>query len=370
MLAFVVDVSGSMEGENRLGLVQRSLTLLTRNLDGRDTVGIVVYGSTARVALEPTRATESGKRRIIDVLSGLSTEGSTNVEAGLVLGYDLAGRLAGHGVTSRVILCSDGVANTGTTEAEGILRRVAEQAARGVTISTVGFGMGTYNDVLMERLADKGNGNYAYIDTLEAAQRVFVDQLGATLDVIAKDVKVQVAFDDRSVERYRLLGFENRMLDKRDFSNDRVDAGDIGAGHTVTAIYEVKLRSPSPTVPLGELRVRYKDPSSSTSRLLEKAVPGAIVRSSFAEASAPTKLSLVVAAFAEKLRGSYWARNQSYDDILALWDDLPESLRRRQDVAELRTLVTTARSLDRRGDRFEPLLPVAKMDFDRVPVLY
>jgi Ca-activated chloride channel family protein len=370
MLAFVVDVSGSMEGESRLGLVQRSLTLLTRNLDGRDTVAIVVYGTTARVALEPTRATESGKRSIIDVLSGLSTEGSTNVEAGLELGYALAGRVVGTGITSRVILCSDGVANTGATEAEAILQKVAYQAARGVTISTVGFGMGTYNDVLMERLADKGNGNYAYVDTLEAAQKIFGDQLGATLDVIAKDVKIQVAFDERTVDRYRLLGFENRMLDKRDFSNDRIDAGEIGAGHTVTAIYEVKLRSAEPTAPLGQLRIRYKDPSSSASRLLERAIPGAIVRRSFAEASAPTKLSLVVAAFAEKLRGSYWARNESYDDILARWDELPDSLRRRTDVVELRTLIATARSLDRRGDRFDALLPVAKMDFDRVPVLY
>jgi Ca-activated chloride channel family protein len=230
--------------------------------------------------------------------------------------------------------------------------------------------MGTYNDVLMERLADKGNGNYAYVDTLEAAQKIFGDQLGGTLDVIAKDVKVQVAFDERTVDRYRLLGFENRMLDKRDFSNDHIDAGEIGAGHTVTAIYEVKLRSTEPPLPLGQLRIRYKDPSSSASRLLERAIPGAIVRRSFAEASAPTKLSLVVAAFAEKLRGSYWARNESYDDILARWDELPDSLRRRTDVVELRTLIETARSLDRRGDRFDALLPVAKMDFDRVPVLY
>ncbi len=368
-LTFVVDVSGSMEGEERLGLVKRSLAMLTRQLDGRDLVGLVVYGSDARVVLDPTRATQEGKRRIIDAISGLQVEGSTNVEAGLDLGYRLAARHAAPGTTSRVVLCSDGVANVGATAAESILGRVKAHADRGVTISTVGFGMGNYNDVLMEQLADKGNGNYAYVDDLDAAQRVFVEQLGATLEVIAKDVKIQVAFDKNRVSRYRLLGFENRLLDKRDFSNDRVDAGEIGAGHTVTAIYELKL-NPDGAGELGTLRVRYKAPGADRSELVERAMPVSIVRQAYGDASAPTRLSMVVAAFAEKLRGSYWARNVSYQDILALWQDLPASLRLRQDVAELERLITTASRLDHRGDRFERLLPLAKMDFDRVPVLY
>ena len=369
-LVFVVDVSGSMSGDNRLGLVKRSLSLLTRQLDGRDSVALVVYGSTARTVLSPTRTTQGGKQRVVDALAGLSTEGSTNVEAGLEMGYQLAGNAAGMGKTTRVVLCSDGVANTGSTEAEAILARVRREAERGVTISTVGFGMGHYNDVLMERLADRGNGNYAYVDDIQAAQRVFVEQLGATLEVIAKDVKLQVAFDENRVDRYRLVGFENRMLDKRDFANDRVDAGEIGAGHTVTAIYEIKLKPGSHGGTLGQLRVRYKEPSGQRSRLLEKAMPASIVRGSYAQASAPTKLSMVVAAFAEKLRGSYWARNYSYADILELYNQVPESLRLRQDVAELHSLIVKANTLDTRADRFAELLPVAKMDFDRVPVLY
>jgi Ca-activated chloride channel family protein len=369
-LVFVVDVSGSMEGDNRLGLAKRSLTMLTRQLDGRDSVGVVVYGSNARAVLEPTRASQEGKRRIVDAIAGLSTEGSTNVEAGLELGYAMAARQAGTGASARVILCSDGVANVGATAAETILARVKAHADRGVTISTIGFGMGNYNDVLMERLADKGNGNYAYVDNIEAAQRVFVEQLAATLEVIAKDVKIQVAFDKNQVARYRLLGFENRMLDQRDFDNDRVDAGEIGAGHTVTAMYEIKLRKGSGDGAIGTLRVRYKAPTGNRSDLVERAMPMSIVRGSYSGASAPTKLSMVVAAFAEKLRGSYWARNQSYRDILKLWDEIPESLRLRQDVAELRSLIVTSSTLDQRGDRFAALLPVAKMDFDRVPVLY
>jgi Ca-activated chloride channel family protein len=179
-----------------------------------------------------------------------------------------------------------------------------------------------------------------------------------------------VEFDQSQVDRYRLLGFENRMLDERDFANDRVDAGEIGAGHTVTAIYEVKLRRSAPTGALGTLRVRYKAPHGERSGLIERPMPGSIVHASFVSASAPTKLSLVVAGFAEKLRGSYWARNLSYDDLLALWDQIPQGLRLRQDVAELRSLIATARALDHRPDRFAPLLPVARMDFDRVPVLY
>jgi Ca-activated chloride channel family protein len=368
-LVFVIDVSGSMEGESRLGLVKRSLTMLTRQLDGRDTVAVVVYGSDARMVLDATPATQEGKRRIIDTIAALSTEGSTNVAAGLELAYTVAGRHSGEHVTTRVILCSDGVANVGPTGADGILARVKEHADRGVTISTIGFGMGNYNDVLMEQLADKGNGNYAYVDNIDAAQRVFVEQLSATLEVIAKDVKLQVVFDPATVSRYRLLGFENRLLDKRDFDNDHADAGEIGAGHTVTAIYEVKLKSGAPGGNLGTLRVRYKPPTGSNSQLLEKHVPASIVRGAYKDASAPTKLSMVVAAFAEKLRGSYWARNQSYEGILKMWDEIPEALRLRQDVAELRTLIQTARSMDTRVDRFEELLPVARMDFDRVPVL-
>ncbi len=368
-LVFVVDVSGSMEGPERLGLVKQALTMLTGELDGRDSVGIVVYGSDARVVLQPTRASRSGKRAVAQAINSLRTEGATNVEAGLALGYQMVAANLGAGRVNRVVLCSDGVANTGQTEAEQILRRVAREANRGVTISTVGFGMGNYNDVLMEKLADRGNGNYAYVDSQTEAHRIFVTQLSGTLEMVAKDVKVQMVFDERAVSRYRLLGFENRMLARRDFDNDRVDAGEIGAGHTVTAMYELKFRERHGRESFGTLRVRYKAPEGGRSRLTAKPIPTSIVRTTYGQSSAPTKLSMVSAAFAEKLRGSYWARTMSYDHILKLWNQIPPGLQNRPDVQELRSLIITARSLDSRGDKYERLVPVAMMDFDRVPVL-
>ncbi|MCC6525040.1 MAG: VWA domain-containing protein [Polyangiaceae bacterium] len=364
-LVFVIDVSGSMAMENRLGLVKKSLRLLVGELGEGDSVGIVAYGTTARVVLEPTSADR--KDAILGAIEGLQTEGSTNAEAGLRVGYQMAASHLRPGGVNRLILCTDGVANTGATSAAQILAAVKEQADRGITIATVGFGMGNYNDVLLEQLADKGNGNYHYVDKLDEARRVFVENLTGTLQVIAKDVKIQVEFDPRSVQRYRLLGYENRGLEKRDFDNDRVDAGEIGAGHAVTALYEVKLASEAGS--LGKLRIRFKPPEGSESQLILRELSHDIVRGSLADITAPARLSLVAAGFAEKLRGSYWARNLGYDTLAAEFERIDPSLRARPEVAELGTLIKRARELDQRGDRFEPELPIAKMDFDRIPVL-
>ncbi len=369
-LVFVVDVSGSMSGSNRLGLVKRSLNILTQNLDGRDSVGIVIYGSSSRIVLSPTRATYSGKNTIKAAVNSLRSEGATNVQAGLELGYSVANRGFIQGGINRVILCSDGVANTGSTQAKNILRRVRNSVNRGVTISTVGFGMGNYNDTLMEQIANKGNGNYAYVDNLKAARKIFEDQLSGTLQIIAKDVKIQMVFHGAAVERYRLIGFENRKLHKRDFANDTVDAGEIGAGHTVTAMYEVKLKNSFTSVgSLGKLRLRSKAPQGHRSQLIERALPASIVRANYSNATAPTRLSFVVGAFAEKLRGSYWVRNLSYQQLLSLWHQIPQGLRHRGDVQELRSLILRAQSLDTRNDRYERIMPVAMMNFDRLPVL-
>ncbi len=365
-LVFTIDVSGSMGMENRLGLVKRALELLVDQLDERDTVAIVVYGDSARLLLPPTNAMR--REQILEAIHRLRPEGSTNVQAGLELAYQVAAKHLRPGGINRVVLCSDGVANNGITHADGIFARVKGLAERGITLSAVGFGMGNYNDVLMERLADTGNGNYAYVDRLDEARRIFVEQLTGTLQVIAKDVKVQLEFDPAAVVRYRLLGFENRMLRKQDFADDQVDAGEIGAGHSVTAIYEVKLRAERPPH-FATLRVRFKEPDGRTSSLVEKRLPSEIVRDSYAKTAGPTRVSMVAAAFAEKLRGSYWARNLSYDELLRLWDQIPEPLRQRKDVGELRELIQKARALDRRIDRWEKDVPVAMMDFDRVPVL-
>ncbi|MBZ4419132.1 von Willebrand factor type A domain-containing protein [Myxococcus sp. RHSTA-1-4] len=364
-LVFVIDVSGSMDLENRLGLVKRALRLLVEELDERDRVSIVVYGSEARQVLGPTSATR--KQVLLEAIDGLRSEGSTNAQAGLELGYTLAAKHLQKGGINRVILCSDGVANNGITDADGIWARVKDFAARGITLSTVGFGMGNYNDVLMERLSHVGEGHYAYVDRLEEARRIFVQNLTGTLQVVAKDVKLQVEFDPKAVARYRLIGYENRLLTKEQFSDDKVDAGEVGAGHAVTALYEVKLREPAAT--FGTLRIRYKAPEGGDSKLMEKPLPSSLLRPAYGRAAPPTRLSYVAAAFAEKLRGSYWVRPLSYEGLLSLWEEIGQPLKGRADVVELGDLIRKAHALDRREDRFEPFAPVSAMDFDRVPTL-
>ncbi len=365
-LVFVIDVSGSMGSEGRLDLVKSSLRLLVQQLRSSDHVGIVAYGSSARVVLPPTAGSEHDM--ILAAIDQLRTEGSTNVEAGLTLGYELVARQALGAGINRVVLCSDGVANTGATTAEAILRRVAEQAKRGITITTIGVGMGDYNDTLMERLANKGNGNYSYVDDAIEARRVFVDHLTGTLAVVAKDVKLQIEMDPKAVARYRLLGYENRSLSRQDFDDDRKDAGELGAGHTVTALYEIRLQ-PGEHEQLGTLRVRYKTPRADTSEKLERTLPGSLVRGAWTEAAPPTQLSVVAAAYAEKLRGSYWVRNLPWSEVQRLYGEIDSELRSQPEVRELGRLIDVATRLDTRPDKFEADLPIARMDFDRVPVL-
>jgi Ca-activated chloride channel family protein len=373
-LVFVVDVSGSMSLGSRLENVKSALGVLTDQLREDDTVSIVVYGSDARIAL-PT-ASGAEKARIKSTLASLYPEGSTNAQAGILLGYQVAERardariekLGPHMVT-RLIVCSDGVANNGVTDADGIFATVSKHAQEGIELSTVGFGMGNYNDVLMERLAVKGQGRYAYVDSLAEAKKNFVENLGGELVNIARDVKIQVEFDKAGVEKYRLLGFENRKLAKRDFADDSVDAGEIGAGHEVTALYEVKLKPGADRI--GWLRVRSKPAglgAPDQSSLVENELSTRLVRNSAAKASPLSRLALVSSAFAEKLRGSYWVRALSYDDVKALWSSLPADLRARGDVKELGALIDKASALDRRGDQFEAEQPVATMDFDTLPV--
>jgi Ca-activated chloride channel family protein len=305
VLIFTVDVSGSMAQGNRLELVKNSLALLLDELEPEDEVGLVVYGSHGQVVLEPTR----DRRAIERAIARLVPEGSTNAEEGLLLAYDQASRNLRRGAIHRVILCSDGVANVGRTGPESILERIEREAARGIELTTVGFGMGNYNDRLMEQLADRGDGRYAYVDTLEEARRIFVEELAGTLQTVARDAKVQVEFDPGTVERYRLLGYENRDVADRDFRNDRVDAGEIGAGHGVTALYEVKLAEEAAA---GEriaiLRLRYR--SAVTDQVVEAAeeLSVADLANSWEAAPDSLRLAATVAEFAELLKGSYWAK--------------------------------------------------------------
>jgi Ca-activated chloride channel family protein len=259
VLTFVIDVSGSMNQGNRLGLVKQSLRLLVNQMGEGDRIGIVVYGTNARIIAKPL---PMGYRQLLlNAIDGLRSEGSTNAEQGLTYGYEMARKFFRKGCINRIILCSDGVANTGATRAETILKRVKKFAGDGIYLSAVGFGMSNYNDVLMEKLADKGNGNYAYVDTLDEAKRVFVENLTSTLQVIAKDVKIQVDFNPDVVRSYRLLGYENRGVADRDFRNDKVDGGEVGPGHMVTALYELKMHSGAEGK-IGIVHVRYKDPEN------------------------------------------------------------------------------------------------------------
>ena len=310
ILTFVIDVSGSMEMENRLELVKKALTLLVDQLRPTDKVGIVVYGSRGRLVLPHTGINQ--RTEILAAVNSLGPGGSTNAEEGLRIGYDLAWKNMSVNHINRVILCSDGVANVGRTGPNEILKEIRTYVDKGITLSTVGFGMGNYNDVLMERLADTGNGSYAYVDTISEAKRIFVENLTGTLQLIAKDAKIQVDFNPEVVSRFRLLGYENRRLDHEQFRDDTTDAGEVGAGHQVTALYEVKLR-PEATGKMATVSIRYADPDNHKVSEVSKDISVSQLHESFDTAPATFRLAAAVAEFAEILHESYWAKDGSLD---------------------------------------------------------
>jgi Ca-activated chloride channel family protein len=237
-LTMVVDTSGSMDIRERLGLVKASLALLVQNLRPSDTIAIVTYETDATPLLRPTPVRRADE--ILDAIDRLRAGGSTNLEAGLLLGYDQAREAHRDGATNVVLLASDGVANVGVTDGGTLASAIRANGRRGIHLVTVGYGMGNYNDHLMEQLADRGDGFYAYVDTFDEARKLFVDDLRATLTPVARDAKIQVEFDPATVAAYRLIGYENRALDDEDFEDPGADAGEIGAGHRVTALYEVR----------------------------------------------------------------------------------------------------------------------------------
>ncbi len=308
MLTFVIDVSGSMAIENRLELVKGALTLLVEQLRPRDKVAIVAYSTRARIVLPHTGI--EGREGILAAIHSLVPEDSTNVDEGLRLGYNLALRNAKIGGINRVILCSDGVANVDATDPDVILRKVRGHVAEGITLTTIGVGMGNFNDVLLEQLANNGNGSYAYVDTLNEAKRVFVENLTGTLQLIAKDAKIQVDFNPRVVSRFRLLGYENRRLDHAEFRDDRADGGEIGAGHSVTALYEIEL-SEGARGHLATVSIRYKDPDTHRPSEINEEILTTQLNRTFEAASAEFQLAATVAEFAEILRESPWAQDGS-----------------------------------------------------------
>ncbi len=311
-LTFVIDVSGSMDLDNRLGLVKRSLELLVEQLHRSDTVSIVVYGSEARIILEPTPGFAKGE--ILSAIHRLQPDGSTNAEAGLRLGYKLAMKGYMPGGINRVILCSDGVANVGVTGPNAILEEIQHFVDEGVTLTTIGFGMDNYNDTLMEQLADNGDGFYAYVDTMDESRRLFLDEITGTLQTIAMDAKVQVEFNPEVVKRYRLVGYENRAVADDQFRDNGVDAGEIGAGHTVTALYEVKLY-PEAYGKIATVYMRWADPDTRQVVEISQDFNTDQMASDFREANPYFQRAVIVAEYAEILKESYWAEGSSLDDV-------------------------------------------------------
>jgi len=315
-LVFLIDVSGSMSAPNKLGLVQFALSTLVNTLRPDDTIGIVVYAGREAVVLEPTAVSQRGA--ILSAIETLEAGGSTNGEAGIRTAYDLATRHFRTGGINRVILCTDGDFNVGLT-GDALIRLVEQYRERGVTLTTLGFGMGNYNDHHMEQLADRGNGNYAYIDSRNEALRLLGRDLGGTLQVIAKDVKVQVIFNTDAVARFRLIGYENRVLAHQDFENDAIDAAEIGSGQFVTAYIEYELREgvPAGVDPrqLAQVRIRYKAPDGDRSMELDRSINVEQVRQSFEQASPVFRFGAGVAEFAEILRHSEHSQGARFDDV-------------------------------------------------------
>ena len=346
-LIFTIDVSGSMEREDRLELVKKSLRLLVDELRPTDEVGIVIYGSSGQVLLEPTSGED--KDEIKDAIDELRPGGSTFVADGLRLAYKMAVDNVEEGRITRVIVLSDGVGNVGDTGSESILRQVQEHVDRGVTLTTVGFGMGNYNDVLMEQLANDGDGTYHYVDELSEARRIFVEDLTGTLQVIARDAKVQVDFNPEVVSRYRLLGYENRRVADEQFRDDTVDAGEIGADHSVTALYELKLHDNADGDDadgiLGTVFVRYQDPDSSEVLEISRTLQHSELSAGFEDASPRFQLAAVVAEYAEILRESYWAQDGNLEDVVAQARRVQGLLPRGSDVAEFADLTQRTLSI-------------------------
>lgn len=329
-LVFLIDTSGSMSAPNRLPLVQQSLGLLIDQLTGKDTVSIVTYAGVAGVALSPTRGTE--KETIRKVVNRLGAGGSTNGEGGLKAAYDLATRSFVEGGVNRVILCTDGDFNVGQTNQGELVRMIDHRRRSQIFLTILGYGMGNYKDDMLKELANHGNGHHAYIDTLDEAKKVFVEQGGA-LACVAKDVKFQVEFNPKKVAAYRLLGYENRLLKDEDFKNDAKDAGDLGSGHQVTALYEVvpvgvkvdlpgvdPLKYQAPKQPVATVsdewltaKMRYKHPEQEKSQELSQPLLGDALKQGLSD---DFRFAAAVASFALLLRDSPHKGAMTYAGVL------------------------------------------------------
>ncbi|WP_349321993.1 YfbK domain-containing protein [Asticcacaulis sp. MM231] len=354
-LVFLVDTSGSMNSPDKLPLVKAALTTLADQLGPNDKVSIVVYAGSAGIVLEPTH----DKRYVRQALECLAAGGSTAGGQGMALAYATAKANMIKGGINRVIMTTDGDFNVGISRNEDIEALVKQNMEGGITLTTLGFGTGNYNEAMMEKIADIGNGNYAYIDSAAEARKVLDDEMSATLFTVAKDVKIQLEFNPKYVSQYRLIGYENRALAEEDFNNDAVDAGDIGAGHQVTALYEVIPTGVEGWLPdrhfaannatanaehndeLVWMKLRYKLPNEETSRLIEQAVPANTLAKA-APARGDLAFAAAVAAYGQFLRGDTHLGTFSLSDARALAG--AQNDYRRQEFLELTRLAETAKA--------------------------
>jgi len=326
-LVFLIDVSGSMQDENKLGLLKKSLRLLVKQLRSQDRVAMVVYAGSSGLVLPSTSGDQHNK--IISAVEWLQAGGSTNGGAGIELAYAVAQEHFVKNGVNRVILATDGDFNVGPSSTEDLLDLIKQKKSSGVGLTVLGFGMGNYNDEMLEAVSNAGDGNAAYIDNLKEAQKVLVTDMGATLNTIAKDTKIQVEFNPQQVSSYRLIGYENRMLSREDFKNDRIDAGEVGAGHTVTALYEITLndglryqedsaKGSKFNDELGFLKIRYKRPDESISREMVHAVKKEDIHEKLLKTSDNFRFSAAVAAFGQQLRHSKYIEGYKYNELFDL----------------------------------------------------
>lgn len=329
-LVFLIDTSGSMDAPDKLPLLKRSFALLLDQLSAEDTVSIVAYAGSAGVVLDPTKASE--KAKILAALDQLGAGGSTAGADGIELAYRLAeeGKKPG---TNRVILATDGDFNVGIDDPDALKQFITKKRQSGISLSVLGFGRGNLDDATMQALAQNGNGNASYISNFAEAKKVLVEEVGGTLHTIAQDVKIQVEFNPALVSDYRLIGYETRHLNREDFNNDAVDAGDVGAGHTVTALYEITPVGTGQVDPLrygtseslapasdeiAFLKMRYKLPGESVSQLIEQPVTPEVTYDDIAAAGVDAQFATAVAAFGQKLKGSVYGSDMTWDEIEAL----------------------------------------------------
>ena len=349
-LVFLVDVSGSMNASDKLPLVKQTLRLLAEQLRAQDKVTLITYASGEKLVLPPTSGSQ--KQTILRAINGLQAGGATAGEQAIQLAYQEAEKAHIKNGINRILLATDGDFNVGITDFDTLKGMVAEKRKAGISLTTLGFGTGNYNERLMEQLADAGDGNYSYIDNPNEAKKVLQRQLSSTLATVAQDVKIQVEFNPATVKEYRLVGYENRLLKQEDFNNDNVDAGDIGAGHSVTALYEIipagqpgwlgeSRYQPAPPAATGKageyahVNLRYKLPGKSNSILISQ--PVAAGSKPLAQADADTRFAIAVAAYGQQLRGGQYNGKMSWNDIirLARQADKPDPYGLRSEFIEL-----------------------------------